>query len=108
MESQPVKHTRAHRNKNFHFKVDVKIKDMPTLTKYYFTKADVKEDHGISAMTIHRHLTIKGHKLNSKYSHLTITKVCEPARLMKQLIQPIISRGASFASASPKEPSSLE
>jgi len=106
MQPVKVKHTRVTRHKNFHFKVVVEIKDMPTLTKYYFTKAEVKKDFGISAMTIHRHLTIKGHRLSSKYSHLTITKVCEPARLVKVLAQPIISHEASGASVSQKAPSS--
>lgn len=106
MESVKVKRTRVTRHKNFHFKVVVRIPDMPILTKYYFTKAEIKKEHGVSAMTIHRHLTIEGHKLTKKYSHLTITKVCEPARLVKQLLQPLISREASGASVSQKAPSS--
>ena len=113
MESQPikpikVKRTRVTRHKNFHFKVVVNIKGMPPLIKYYFTKKDIKDEHGISAMSIHRILTIPGHKLRKKYQHLTISKVCEPARIVEQLIQPITTPEACSASVSQSEPSSLE
>ena len=108
MESQPIKRTRVTRHKNFHFKVEVNIKGMPTLTKYYFTKKGIRDEHGISAMSIHRVLTIPGHKLGKKYQHLKISKVCEPARIVEQLLQPITTPEASSASVSPSEPSSLE
>lgn len=99
METIKVKQTRVSRHKNFHFKVEVNIKGMPTLTKYYFTKAAITKEHGISGMSIYRVLSNPDHRLKKKYEHLTITKVCEPAVVIQQLHQPKVL-GASSVSVS--------
>ena len=87
------KQTRVSRTKMFHFKVDI-TRDDEIETKYYFTKKQITEEHGISSMTIHRAMTNPNHQMRDKFKHLRITKIYEPARTTIPLSCPV--------SASPK------
>jgi hypothetical protein len=82
---------RVTRTSHWHFKVEIKNPDGSTETKYYFTKKDIRAEHGISSMSIHRAITNPNHKPRKKYEHLKFTKIYEPARLIVPLKTPLES-----------------
>jgi len=88
---------RAIRTKNFHYKVIVTAPNGDVTTKFYFTKAQITKEYGISSMTIHRSLTKPAHKLLKRYEHLRFMKICEPARITV----PLTSPGAISSSVGP-------
>ena len=79
---------RVTRSSHWHYKVDITCPSGDVITKYYFTKKDIKADHGISSMSIHRSITNPDHQLRKKYEHLKFTKIYEPARLIVPLNTP--------------------
>ena len=99
--------TRVSRTSHWHFKVDIKKPDGSTETKYYFTKKQIRAEHGISSMSIHRATTNPNHKPRKKYEHLKFTKIYEPAKQTIDLNQPRDPAEVSFF-AEQSSPSSQE
>ena len=76
---------RASPSSMFNFMIVKQLEDGATIIKKYHTKAEIKQDYNMSAMTIHRILTNPDHKVIKRYSDLTITRIREPARKVVQL-----------------------
>lgn len=82
--------TRATRTKTFTYKCDITQPDGEIETKYYFTKKQITQEHGLSGMSVWRSMNDKDYKLGKRYRHLQFTKVNIPARIMEQLNAPTI------------------
>jgi len=91
--------TRVSRTSHWHFKVDIKKPDGTIETKYYFTKKQIRAEHGISSMSIHRAITNPNHKPRKQYEHLKFTKIYEPAKQTIHLNQPKVLEAVSSSVA---------
>jgi len=92
-------YTRATRTKTFRYKADITQPNGEIETKYYFTKKQITQEHGLSGMSVWRSMNDTEYKLGNKYKHLAFTLVNIPARVTQQQQQPTIPE-ASPVSAS--------